>query len=184
MTRLLHERERLERRVLGALRCVDATTLAPVNDPLFVSASGARLVRNRSGLYVIRSWTRLAAHEHPFDEPPTLPPVGSQSLLVEVRDPRGRYLARRVAVALPRDPSPAHADEAGSLFRAVDVPMYPSASAPVSANWVELRATVREAASGDALGGALLRVVAGSRVLARPSRNISKLRERNEAYER
>jgi hypothetical protein len=167
MTGLLRERERLERRVLGALRCVDATTLAPVDDPLFISAPGARLVRNRSGLYVIRSWTRLAAHEDAFDEPPALPPVGSESLRVEIRDPHGRYLARRIAIALPRDPSPAGADGAGSLFRAVDVPMYPSASAPVSANWVELRVTVRETASGDALGGALLRVVADSRVLAR-----------------
>jgi hypothetical protein len=163
----LRERERLERRVLGALRCIDATTLAQVDDPLSVSASDARLVRNRSGLYVIRSWTRLAAHEQAFDEPPASPSAGSESLPVEVRDPSGRYLGRRVAIALPRDPSPAHADEPGSLFRAVDVPMYPSASAPVSANWVELRVTVRETASGDALGGALLRVVAGSRVLAR-----------------
>jgi hypothetical protein len=167
MMRLLRERERVERRVLGALRCVDATTLALVDDPLIVEAPGARLLRNRSGVYVIRSWTRLAAHEDAFDVPPAAPALGSESLLVEVRDPNGRYLARRIAIALPRDPSPAHAGEADSLFRAVDVPMYPSASAPVGANWVELRVTVSEAASGDALGGALLRVTADTRVLAR-----------------
>ena len=167
MTRLLHEHERFDHRVLGALRLVDATTLAPVDEPMFVAAPGARLIRNRSGLYVIRSWTRLAAHEAAFDAPPAAPPAGSESLNVDVRDPSGRYLSRRVTVALPRDANPARADEVISLFQPVDVPMYPSASSPLSANWVELRASVRESASGDALGGALLRVVAGPRLLAR-----------------
>jgi hypothetical protein len=107
------------------------------------------------------------AHEHAFDEPPAAPPIGSESLVVEVRDPAGRYLPRRVTIALPRDPSPARAAETDSLFRAVDVALYPSPTAPLSANWVELRISLREAVSGDALGGALLRVIADSRVLAR-----------------
>jgi hypothetical protein len=167
VTGALRELERLEHRVLGAVRGVDATTLSVIDVPLNVSAPGARIVRNRSGLYVIRGWTRLAAHEDAFDQPPPAPAAGTESLPIEVRDPSGRYLARRVVLALPRNPDPARASEADSLFRAVDVPMYPSASAPLSANWVELRVAVRDAASGDALGGALLRVVADARVLAR-----------------
>lgn len=167
MTGRLRELERVERRVLAALRCIDATTLAAIDDPLAVTAPDVRVGRNRSGLYVVRSWTRLAAHEDAFDQPPAEPPIGSESLPVDVRDPGGRYLSRRVVLALPRDPSPARAAEADSLFRAIDVAMYPGARAPVSANWVELRASVRETASGDALGGALLRVVADGRVLAR-----------------
>jgi hypothetical protein len=160
-------RERVERRVLGALRLVDATTLVPIDDPLIVSAPGARLLRNRSGLYVIHSWTRLPTHEDAFDAPPAAPAVGSASLVLDVRDPAGKYLGRRIAIALPRDPTPANVEQSGSLFRAVEVPMYPAASAAVSANWVELRATVRETASGDGLGGALLRVVTATGVLAR-----------------
>ena len=167
MRGVLRELERFEHRVLGAFRCVDATTLAPIDDPLVVSAQGARFLRNRSGLYVVWSWTGLSAHEDAFEQPPAAPPIGSEVLDVEVRDPGGRYLPRRARLALPRDPSPAHAAEADSLFRAADVPMYPAASAPLGANWVEVRVTVRETASGDALGGALLRVVAGARVLAR-----------------
>jgi hypothetical protein len=116
---------------------------------------------------VVSSLTRLAAHEEAFDQPPPAPAVGAEPLPIEVRDPGGRYLARRVVMALPRDPDPARAGEADSLVRAMDVPMYPSASAPLGANWVELRVAVRDAANGDALGGALLRVVAGARVLAR-----------------
>ena len=153
--------------MLGALRCVDATTLMPIDEPLAVSAPGARLLRNQSGLYVIDGWTRLSTHEGAFDAPPAAPAVGSESLVLDVRDPTGRYLARRVAIALPRDPTPANVEQAGSLFRAVDVPMFPAASAPTSANWVELRATVRETGSGDGLGGALLRVVTAAGVLAR-----------------
>ena len=53
-------RERVERRVLGALRCVDATTLMPIDEPLAVSAPGACLLRNQSGLYVIDGWTSRA----------------------------------------------------------------------------------------------------------------------------
>jgi len=165
--RVLNQRERLDHRVLGAVRLVDATTLAPLDGPMVVTAPDARLVRNRTGLYVIRSWSRLAAHEEAFDAPPVAPPPGSESLTIAVRDPSGRYLSRQVAVALPREPNPARAEEVISLFQPVDVPMYPSASSPVSANWVELRATVRETASGDGLGGALLRVVTAAGVLAR-----------------
>jgi hypothetical protein len=165
VTFVLHER--LEQRVLGAIRCIDATTLAPIDDALIVSGDGARLSRNRSGLHVIRTWTRLAAHQDAFDAPPAAPALFSESLLLDVRDPAGRYLSRRVAIALPRDPNPANAGQAGSVFRAIDVPMYPAASAPVGANWVELRATVRETATGDALGGALLRIVTASGVVAR-----------------
>jgi hypothetical protein len=166
VTAIFRERERLEHRVLGALRCVDATTLAAIDQPLIVRAAGARIVRNPSGLYVVAAWNRLTAHEAAFDQPPSSPPIGSETLIVEVRDPGGVYVSRRVRVALPRDPGLAPAD-AGSLFRAVDVSMYPSAAAPVSANWVGLRATVTDAATGEALGGALLRVVTATQVLAR-----------------
>ena len=167
MSAALRELERIDHRVLGALRCVDATTLAPIDDPLLVQATGAQLVRNPSGLYVIRKWIRLELHETAFDTPPATPPLGSESLVVEIRDPGGRYLPRRVTAALPRNADPAAAADTVSLFRPIDVPMYPTPSAPTGANWVALRATVTEAASGDALGGALLRVVAGTGVLAR-----------------
>ena len=167
MSRVLHERERVEQRVLGALRCVDATTLAPLEEPLTIEGEGVRLLRNRSGLRVIRDWPPLADHVTAFEAPPATPPVGSLSLELTVRDPGGRYLPRRVRTALPRDPRPERATESDSLFLPVEIPMYPSPGAPVGANWVELRVTVSEAATGDALGGALLRVVSDGQVLAR-----------------
>lgn len=167
MSRVLRERERVEQRVLGALRCVDATTRAPVELPVTFAAEGVRLLRNRSGLLVIGEWAPLAAHAAAFEAPPAAPPTGSLSLDLTVRDASDRYLPRRVRMALPRDPRPERAAEADSLFLPIDVPMYPSPGAPVGANWVGLRATVTGTASGDALGGVLLRVVSEGQVLAR-----------------
>jgi hypothetical protein len=167
VTRVLRERERVEQRVLGAVRWVDATTLTPLEEPITAEGDGVRLVPNRRGLHVIREWPPLAAHAEAFEAPPAVPPVGSLTLALTVRDPSGRYLPRRVRIALPRDPRPEHAAEPDSLFRPVDVAMFPSPSAPVGANWVELRVTVTETATGDALGGALLRVVSEGQLLAR-----------------
>ena len=69
--RALRELEHVEWRVLGALRFVDATTGVPIERGLRVDAPGATLVRNRSGLYVIRHWDALAAHEVRYPEHPT-----------------------------------------------------------------------------------------------------------------
>lgn len=169
MTRLLREMERVESRVLGALRCVDAGTGVGIVTPLSLRALAgrARFTRNRSGLYVIVQWSALAAHETAFAEPPAEPAIGSLSLPVAVSDPTGRYLPRRVSIALPRDPDPDHAAQSASLFRAVEVRMYPAARAATGANWSVLRVTVTEAATGDALGGVLLRVRRNGDVIAR-----------------
>ncbi len=169
MSPALHELERLEWRVLGALRPVDATTGATVRGPLQVAGEGARILRNRSGLYVIHAWPALAAHTAAFEAPPALPAVGSQPLALTLHDPAGRYLPRRATLALPRDPQ---ADGADALFTAAAIPLYPAATAALGTNWCALRVSLSDAASGDALGGALLRVVvgplaAGAQVLAR-----------------
>jgi hypothetical protein len=168
MTLRVRELERQERRVLGALRCVDAATLATIATPLQVEMAGARVQRNRSGLYVIVQADALAAHEGAFDAPPAEPAPGSiTGLEARIADPGGTYLPRRIALALPRDPDPAHAAASDSLFRAIEVPLYPAAIAPTGINWAVLRVTVREQASGDALGGALLIARSNGTVLGR-----------------
>lgn len=166
MTLLIRELERTESRVLGALRCLDASTGAGIETPLQVQVDGARIRRNRSGLYVLVQADSLATHEGAFDEPPALPAVGSVAFTASIEDPSGRYLPRLATFALPRDPLPANAALAGSLFRAIQVPMYPAGVAPLGANWAVLRVSVRDGASGDALGGALLRVRSGGQVMA------------------
>ena len=95
------------------MRPVDGTTGMALRGALEVSATGARILRNRSGLYVIQDWSRLATHTAAFDAPPDLPVPGSELLEIVLRDPIGRYLPRRASIALPRDPG---AIGAASLF--------------------------------------------------------------------
>lgn len=167
MTLLMRELERQESRVLGALRFVDANTRVALAGPLQVEVPTARLRRNRSGLHVIVQAQALAAHEAAFLQPPALPALGSVALNASVRDPLGHYLPRLARLVLPRDPLPANAALPGSLFRPLDIAMHPSSVAPLGANWAALRVTVRDDASGDALGGALLLVFSGTDIIAR-----------------
>ena len=166
MSAIFLELERVESRVLGALRCTDGVTGTPIDRPLEVRAAGADILRNRSGLYVIRRAEALAAHEASFEAPPALPAQGSVALALTVADPLGAYLPRRATVLLPRDPDPANAGTAASLFRPLDLPLYPSPAAPLAVNWAVLRISL-VAAGGEHLGGALLRVLRNGNVLAR-----------------
>jgi hypothetical protein len=166
--RILNELERHERRVLAALRCVDATTGAPLDIGLRVEApADARIRRNRSGLLVVHEWGPLADHGVSFVDAPLLPGVGSLTLTLGLSDPRGLYLPRIVRINLPRDADPSHTDEPDSVFRAVDVPMFPAGTARLGPNWAALSVSLFEVGSNDALGGVLLRVVSDGLVIAR-----------------
>ncbi|HEX5127547.1 MAG TPA: hypothetical protein VFW00_12455 [Rhodocyclaceae bacterium] len=167
MSAVWQELERVEMRALTALRCVDATTGAPINAVLQIQGDFATMLRNRSGLYVIRDWQPLAAHTIVFDAPPATPSIGSQPLTLTITDPAGNYLSRLVTISLPRDPDPAHADDAASLFNPIVVPMYPNGILPLGANWAPVRVSLTDTNSGDALGGALLLVTSNGTVLAR-----------------
>lgn len=170
MTRELHELERNEHRVLGAIEVVDGTSGARVTQALQVSGGEARIVRNRSGLYVVWGWSVLADHAGVFARPPAEPGIGSQELVLTLRDPAGAYLPRSAVMALPRNPAPDPASRAhpDSLFRPLQVRMYRSTAAPLQGNWSRLDVNVAAAAGGDALGGALVEVRdSGGDVLAR-----------------
>lgn len=167
MTRALRELERVEWRVLGALRAVDAATGVPVTRALRVAARGATIARNRSGLYVIRRWAPLAAHEAAFLAPPGAPAPGSLALEIDVSDPSGAYLPVAVTVRLPRVNDPAGVSSPESLYRPHDIALFPAPAAPLGENWAVLWASVTAAGSGDALGGALVRVVSNGEVIAR-----------------
>lgn len=158
--------EQVDRRLLGALRLVDGNTGAVLRDPLLLSLPGARVHRNRSGLWVLSDLPALAEYEAAFDAAPLLPAVGSIHLTALVSDPSGRYLPRRVTLALPRDATPANAGLADSLFRPIDIVLWPSPAAPTGANWAVLRISVADTVSGDALGGVLLRITRVGAILA------------------
>jgi len=161
--------ERIEHRVLGAVRFVDAVTRSRVSDGLVVRSETADLRRNRSGLWVIWNATGLEAHTEVFDQPPALPALGSVTFSLTVSDPLRRYLPRGAAIALPRDPAPAQAQSAGSLFQPVDLALYPASGASISPGWSVIRAHVTNAGTSAPLVSALVRVlrVSNGQVLAR-----------------
>lgn len=139
--------ESCDQRILAALRCVDGVTGTPLRHPVHVSSDGCRVIRNRSGLHVIHGAPGIAALEQysdNFDQPPATPPTGEGwpvPVTLQFTDPTHRYLPRQALIPLPRSTDPAADD---SLFRALDVPLYPSPSAPISSTWAVVRATVLE----------------------------------------
>jgi hypothetical protein len=155
-------------RVFGALRPVAAPTGAAIRGALEVSAPNVRFLRNRRGLFVFERVPGLETQEDAAT-------VSNQGLVpipitVSLRDPTQQYLARRVTVVLPRDPSPATPLPADSVFSPIDVVLYPSPLASIEPGWAVLRVSVRRAGAGTGLPSAYLRVRragGGGEVLAR-----------------
>lgn len=150
--------EDLDRRVLGAIRFLDVTTGMQVRDRLSLSAEGVVFRPVRGGSFAIFQAPGLESHVDAFPVPPAAPPLFSITLGATVRDGGRRYLQRRFTVALPRDPDSAHADQAGSLFRAQDVQLFPAPAAPVAHGWAAVRASVRDTSSERPLAATLFRV--------------------------
>jgi hypothetical protein len=151
--------ERVEQRVLGALRLVDRVTQTSLKRPLFLYSNRARLVRNARGYYVVTHATGLESHSASFQRPPVAPALESRNYSIEITDPLGHYLPRLLELRLPRDPDPAHAEDIGSLFRPVDVALYPAGTAPLSPNWSTLRISVARVSNHAPVRGALLQVI-------------------------
>jgi hypothetical protein len=154
--------EHVDRRIVAALRFVDAVTGLPVRRPLRVAANGVKWSRNRSGSYLITEAPGFEDYIATFAEPPAEPEPSSEEIELTVHDPENRFLARRRTVRLPRDPDPGHAAEPDSLFQALVVPLFRSPSADLSSGWAVIRATVHGDEAEERLGGALIRVLRGS----------------------
>lgn len=142
--------ETLTHQVTAALRCVDGNSGRTIPSAQ-ISASGLRFVRNRRGDHVLIDQPDLA------------------HLTVLADDQTGAYLPRRYTLPLPRDPDPANAAAANSLFQAAQIVMYPTATAAAVSGWALVRVTVVNAADDRPLPGALLRLLQtdGDRLLAR-----------------
>ena len=138
MTGLLRERD--GRRVcLRALRCGDATPW-PARSAV-LSASGRALTRISGRMS--SGAGRAGGHEMRFDEPPALPPCGSESLLFRYRPPA--LSARRVAIALTPASEPA-APTSRFAVPAVDLPIIRRQRTGEATG--QLLVTGRETASG------------------------------------
>jgi hypothetical protein len=150
--------EDLDRRLLGAVRFVDAVTGAEILAPLRVAAPGVRWMRNLRGWFVAAQAPGLEAHTADHHAPPAEPAAGSVPVTLRVDDPAGRYLPRTAVLTLPRDADPAHQDAPGSLFIPEDVELFPSPVMPAAPGWAVIRVSAADEEGGPA-AGALLRMV-------------------------
>ena len=165
-------KDRVDRRVLGAIRWLDAVTKAVIAQPLAVRAATASLTRNLSGLFVITTANGLEKYTGHLDLA-TLPPADvkpdeSVTVTGQVEDPTGCYLARIFTVALPRNGTTTLPHPANSLFSPVDLELLPTPRAKAMAGWAQVRVTVKKQ-SGEPFANVLIRVVAtaNNRVLGR-----------------
>jgi hypothetical protein len=130
--------ERVDRRVLGAVRFVDAETGAEVEGPLRVDAPGLALTRVRRGVHAITGapGSAFTAFAESFDAPPTIPVTRFTPV---VADPSGRYAARRFTIDLPRSLAPNAED---SVFAPKVVHLYPTPTARPAPGSAVLRVSV------------------------------------------
>lgn len=151
--------ENIDRRYLGALKCVDRAAGFHLTRLMQLQSDELEFIRNRSNLYVIKNAAGLESHVDAFDAAPDTPATGSLDFSVSVVDPSARYLPRAVEISLPRDADPANSDNADSIFNPIEVALYPSSNASLAANWSAVRVSVTDPAP---VAGALLRVIRNS----------------------
>ena len=148
--------ERFDSRALAAIRVLDAETLRPVAEPVTLSGQGLRIVRNTSGLLVITAAPGFAEYTERF-EPPEPPPPPTPFTLV-ASTPSRRYLDRSFTLVLPRStaaPPPGAPLPAESVFRPVDLTLYPSPVMPPAVRSAVVRLRVEDV-NGKPLAGALV----------------------------
>jgi hypothetical protein len=156
--------EQMDRRILGAISFRDATTNLRIRRPLKVkAAAGVRLVRNRSGFYVIFAAPGFDDYESSFNEQPVEPDpraikAETMALELKVSDPSNEYLPRRSTVNLPLNPATSRPAQGQWLFEPIEVRVYPAPTASIVPGWAIIRATVREAGTQDRLPWALITV--------------------------
>jgi len=172
--------ESVDRRVLGAFRCIDAITGNSVVDPLRVSNTQLLIRPNRSGIYVIFDGRQFESLTTQFI--PDTPWPNPQPFEVTIKDPSLRYLSRRAQVQTPEEliatgiatidspPVIGSPPQAQSPFDPQRIILYPSPSAGVAPNWAVIRASVVQAGTNPPKGlpWAVLRVSlpTGNNVLA------------------
>jgi hypothetical protein len=158
--------ENVDRRVFGAIEFVDDVTGARVLAPLRVDAPGVGLMRNGSGLYVIRTHAGQDAYTRAFDDPPASPPRADVTMTV--RDPGNAYLPRGFTIKLPRllrAPTLPVVD-ADNVLKPVQVRLSPAASLPLRGTWAALRLRVVVKGSSPEVGLANVLVEATPSVAA------------------
>lgn len=129
----------IDERVLGGVRFLDAVTRQPIDRLLRIESDAAvKWTHTRRGIYAVRVMPGLdgadvTARNSAVPE--------SLALNIVVHDPARQYLSCRHTLRLPRDPDPTHEQNPGSLFRPVDVLLFPAPVTTPGSGWAVVRAT-------------------------------------------
>lgn len=134
--------ERVEWRVFGALRCVNAVDGQPIGRAQHVFSDTLSFTRNRTGLAVITHAVGLDAYAGDVDE--LLPAPVPADFTGWVEDPAGEFQTRAFRIRLPRIVQQNVAD---SVFEPVEIALLPAVTAPVAGSWAVLRVSVYRAAN-------------------------------------
>ncbi|WP_426752919.1 hypothetical protein [Myxococcus sp. Y35] len=119
--------DRTESRALAAIRFLDAETQRPLTEPVTLAGQGLRFARNVRGLHVVTDAPGFSSYAASFELPDPLPDAATFTLVVS--DPSRRYLDRSFTLELPRNATPPPTGQPlppDSVFRPVDVTLYPS----------------------------------------------------------
>lgn len=158
--------EMVDRRVLGALRCVDAVSKAQVLEPLLVESDQLRLRRNASQLWVVFDGPGMHDVTTQFELTSQWP--NPSDFQVSIRSISGRYLPRRASVRMPRtldtvaDPNAPPPPSPDSIKVPLDITLYPAPTASTFPNWALVRAWVTKNNSPEGLPWAVLRLTRNS----------------------
>lgn len=148
----------LDRRVLAALRFVDALGSAVTVPVAIRGPEGFRYFVKRPGMVVVTDAPGLANHAASFAAPPAVPAIGAITVPLDCTPASTAYGARRFALRLPRDPVPA---SLASLFTVIDVVLPPTPATPLTGLAAGLRVRVTRSDDGRAIEGALVRLRPG-----------------------
>lgn len=141
--------EHCDRRIIGAVRLVDATTQLPIREPLHIEAPRAQFWRNRSGYYVIVQAPGFAAYTRSF---PDAVAIAQRDLELTIADPAGQYLTQRQSIPIPPT----------DRFQPTDVRLFLAPTAKPATGWALIRATITRQGTTQGLAGAFVRVVRSS----------------------
>lgn len=147
----------LDRRALALIALVDPFG-RPLVGPAQLTGEGLRTVAKPGGRWAVLACKGLEAHIGAFDAPPAAPAQGSVACAIDIRPADGGLAPRRAVVPLPRDPDPAHKDQADSLFAPVAITLLPSPRCPIPGTSAAVRVTVRKRNDGRRVANALVRV--------------------------
>ena len=147
----------LDRRMIAAIQASDPLG-RPIDGGVEAEAVGARFFTKPDGTVILQSWSRLEGFDAAFENQPSSPAIGSRTLDLLITPRSGAVMSRRATISLPRDPDPANATNANSLFRAVTITMPASASIKVPGQACCLLAGVVRNTDDAPVAGAVLRL--------------------------